>query len=134
MHCPNLPCLRSPIQCDPLHWSLYQCESRHEKRRGRTGTARGKFLRNCGNFLTFHIFCWFFINLVPILDFLGTFLPCLLLLLQILAIYTCRDHALFAVICGPPKSDRGKFVYYFMSVCVWWEIGTPYVCVCPVLL
>jgi len=24
-------------------------------------------------------------------------------------------HALFAAICGPQKSDRGKFVYYFMS-------------------
>jgi hypothetical protein len=35
--------------------------------------------------------------------------------LEFLAIYACRDHALFAAICGPPKSDCGKFVSFLMS-------------------
>ena len=53
-----------------------------------------------------------FHNFVPISDLLVHFLPFLEILLQILAIYTCHDHALFAASSGPPKSNCCKFVSF----------------------
>ena len=48
--------------------------------------------------------------------FLAIFGPFLLILLQFLIIYACRDHAFFAAMCGPQISARGEFVSFFMSV------------------
>ena len=47
--------------------------------------------------------------------FFCTFLIFLYFFLEFLAINACCDHALFAAICGPPKSDCGKFVSFLMS-------------------
>ena len=90
---------------------------------GAQALPTANFLEIAAIWKFFHTFLEFFTkfgNFVPILDFFlaifGTFWNFLLILLEILAIYICRDHAFFAAICVPPKFDRHKFVSFLMSV------------------